>query len=101
MDRIPSGLCNSIVRQKNHHLGHVIGRRMRMSSFPIQDARLVASDDFRHILLPQSKIESPLANCISYGRDFVRICLVLRFFPLQAHTTKEQRNIMVSLRRPA
>src|SRR5450432_205466 len=81
IDRILSGLWNSIARQKNLHLGQAVGRRMRMSSFPIQDRGFIAADDFRQVLLQQSQIQSALANCIAYCGNFLRIRLVLRFFP--------------------
>ena len=54
-----------IVCQKNRHLVHMVGRGMRMSAFPIQDSGFIAADDFRHILLQQSQIQSTLANCIA------------------------------------
>jgi hypothetical protein len=60
MDRIVSGLWNSIVFQKNRHLGHVLGRRMRGSSFPIKNRGFIAADDFRQVLLQQSQIQSAL-----------------------------------------
>lgn len=85
------------MRQKNHHLGHVLDRRMRVSSFPIQDRGFIAADNFRHVLLQQSQIQSAHANCIAYCLNFFRIRLVLRFCPHQAHTTKEQRNFMGAL----
>ena len=50
---------------RNHRLGHVLGRGMRISSFPIQDRSVVAADDFRRVFLQQSQIQSTLANCIS------------------------------------
>jgi AcrB/AcrD/AcrF family len=64
---------------------------------PIQDARLIVSDDFRQVLLAQSQFESPFANCIANGRNFFRIRLVFRLFSVQTHTTKEQRSFRHSL----
>jgi hypothetical protein len=53
---------------------------------PIQDARLIVSDDFRQVLLAQSQCESSFANCIANGRNFFRIRLVFRlFFCSDAH----------------
>ena len=86
VDRIVSGFWDSIVRQKNYHLGHVVGRRMGMAYFPIQDRVFIAADDFRHVLLQQSQIQSTLENCIADRVYCFRICLVLWLFPrLAAH----------------
>jgi hypothetical protein len=55
---------------------------------PIQDARLIVSDDFRQVLLAQSQFEWPFANCIADGRNFFRIRLVFRLFCSDAHDKK-------------
>ena len=68
-----------------------------MASFPIQDRGFIAANDFRHVLLPQSQVQPSLPNCVSDSLNFLRISLVLRLFPLQADTTKEQRNLRRSL----
>jgi hypothetical protein len=68
--------------------------------FPIQDARLIVSDDFRQVLLAQSQFQSPLANCIANGRNFFRIRLSLGFlFCSDAHDKKSNADSGTHCRR--
>jgi hypothetical protein len=60
MDRIVSGLWNSIARQKNRHLGACAWRKdAYVPPFPIQDRGFIAACDLRHVLLQQSLRNHP------------------------------------------
>ena len=79
---VTSAARTSIATQELNHVRHVVRARMRIPLFPIQDAGFIASDDFCHVVLSQPQIESPFANRFPYGRNFFRVALVLRFFPV-------------------
>jgi hypothetical protein len=68
-----------------------------MSSFPIDDRHLIAADDFRHVLLQQSQIQSTFPNSPIVVTSFGYV-LSFGFFPL--NRTRQETNMNRDVEQP-
>jgi len=70
-------ILEGIETEKLDHAGHVIDARGAVAFLPIDDAHLVATDDFGRVDLPKSEIEPALPDHLSNGLRIGRVALLL------------------------